>query len=528
MEGIRYTKEIQNAVQLAEQIAEERPQEAAALFQELLDQTGENTEPQLQANLYYDLGSAYFDLHRSRKCSKSILRALGFYRKLQDWEHMAQCYNLLGISYLNQGDRASAIDAFSNELEMGEEHGLLLAQMKAYINLATTCYEIGRLADAILYSNKAMEIFQHHEDQAQSVNYWIVHLSLQCKALALQGAIAEAEESLRQLDELMAGFPQFKGTPFDRLPHFLLRVSKDHEQIDAVQLDSEIGMYMEPGCMINFVYETIEFMRELEKLGEYERLNRLLPLFEETLEPTDFYGYKLQQSRFKIDYCQHIRDNDALAKEIGNYCGYVDLQKEAVSDAMVSYLRIRTSLRDSQNSNLRLMKSNRMLKKRANTDELTSVWNRRGLNEVSDQLFDHAVRCSETFGFEMMDIDFFKTVNDTYGHDVGDLCLQAVADVLREVQQEKVLFGRYGGDEFVLLYLNHTDEEIRTVAETIRRRVKEISKERSLPDLSVSQGICNRVPDAKDRLWDFSKAADDALYRVKTGGRGSVCLEGKK
>ncbi|MBQ7372769.1 MAG: GGDEF domain-containing protein, partial [Blautia sp.] len=106
----------------------------------------------------------------------------------------------------------------------------------------------------------------------------------------------------------------------------------------------------------------------------------------------------------------------------------------------------------------------------------------------------------------------------------GDQCLVAVADVLQEFQSDTVFFARYGGDEFVLLYLDYTDEEIRGMADRLSQRVKEVTRKRSLPELSISQGVCNRVPSEKERLWDFSTAADHALYRVKESGRGAVYL----
>ena len=126
-------------------------------------------------------------------------------------------------------------------------------------------------------------------------------------------------------------------------------------------------------------------------------------------------------------------------------------------------------------------------------------------------------------GMLVVDIDYFKAVNDTYGHLMGDVCIEAVADILRSVCSEKVFCSRYGGDEFMIIYSDLSVEEIRQTVEEIQQRVRALAISHRTSECSdivtVSQGVFVRRPEEMDREWDFNAQADIALYHAKRDGR---------
>lgn len=169
--------------------------------------------------------------------------------------------------------------------------------------------------------------------------------------------------------------------------------------------------------------------------------------------------------------------------------------------------------------------------KHATLDALTGFYNRRQLEERIKQEVSNAKRQNAPLCGIMTDIDFFKKVNDTYGHAVGDLVLKTIAKVIRGQLREYDIAGRYGGEEFSILLPFTKLEEAKMVAERLRKtiesRVIDISKvnpesEKKEISVTLSLGIYEMKVDDNDE--DLLKKADKALYEAKNTGRNKVVV----
>lgn len=169
--------------------------------------------------------------------------------------------------------------------------------------------------------------------------------------------------------------------------------------------------------------------------------------------------------------------------------------------------------------------------KHATLDALTGFYNRRQLEERIKQEVSNAKRQNAPLCGIMTDIDFFKSVNDTYGHAVGDLVLKTIAKVIRGQLREYDIAGRYGGEEFSILLPFTKIEEAKMVAERLRKtiesRVIDISKvnpdsEKKEISVTLSLGIYEMKSDDNDE--DLLKKADKALYEAKNTGRNKVVI----
>ena len=158
------------------------------------------------------------------------------------------------------------------------------------------------------------------------------------------------------------------------------------------------------------------------------------------------------------------------------------------------------------------------------TDALTGLDNRRYLEERLTEAFEHARRLSEPFALVMCDLDKFKSVNDTHGHQVGDTVLQQLADVLRAQVREIDRVGRYGGEEFMLLLPGTTLHAAERFGERVRHAVE--AHTFTFPGGTLSRTLSAGVaawPHARLATPDaLVKAADDALYVAKETGRNRV------
>ena len=157
-------------------------------------------------------------------------------------------------------------------------------------------------------------------------------------------------------------------------------------------------------------------------------------------------------------------------------------------------------------------------------DAMTGLYNRRFLEEFIDKVMSQVQREGETYSVMMLDVDFFKMVNDTYGHDVGDKVIVEIGKLLRESIRESDLAIRYGGEEFVVMLHNAKEEGITKIAKAIHEGFAELVFDVGVGETmqkTMSIGISNFPQDA-DTIWKCIKFADTALYKAKTTGRNKI------
>lgn len=152
-------------------------------------------------------------------------------------------------------------------------------------------------------------------------------------------------------------------------------------------------------------------------------------------------------------------------------------------------------------------------------DELTGVYNRRYLMERITEETHRCQRNGSAFCICMVDIDFFKRVNDVYGHLPGDEVLRGVADAASKALRQLDFFGRYGGEEFIMVLTDTALEGAMVSAERVRKRVEQLQFAEIDPNfrITVSIGVAEHVRRADSAAT--LKRADEALYRAKEGGR---------
>jgi len=157
-------------------------------------------------------------------------------------------------------------------------------------------------------------------------------------------------------------------------------------------------------------------------------------------------------------------------------------------------------------------------------DGMTGLYNRRFLEEFIDQVMSQALREKETYSVMMLDVDFFKMVNDTYGHDVGDKVIVEIGKLLKDSIRESDLAIRYGGEEFVIMLHNADDEGAMQVANKIHKDFANLIFDVGVGETmqkTMSIGVA-KFPRDGDSIWKCIKFADTALYVAKTTGRDKI------
>ncbi|DAB30730.1 MAG TPA: hypothetical protein CFH84_02450 [Sulfurimonas sp. UBA12504] len=154
-------------------------------------------------------------------------------------------------------------------------------------------------------------------------------------------------------------------------------------------------------------------------------------------------------------------------------------------------------------------------------DGLSHLLNRRSWYEISKKLFSQ----QNNITFIMLDIDYFKKINDTYGHDAGDMVIQTVSRILLEQTRQQDLIGRLGGEEFGIMLPHATLSETHIIAERIRMTIEktQIHYNEETLNITVSLGVSEKSPTMKD-LSMLVTYGDQLLYQAKEKGRNRVVV----
>jgi diguanylate cyclase (GGDEF)-like protein len=178
--------------------------------------------------------------------------------------------------------------------------------------------------------------------------------------------------------------------------------------------------------------------------------------------------------------------------------------------------------REAGEHRMQLINAMQEVQRLAAHDELTGIPNRRGVDDAVAAERERAERYASTFSVCVMDLDFFKRVNDSFGHAAGDTVLKTLVRFVHASLRPTDLIGRYGGEEFVLLLPQTPLAGAVTVAERIRMLCSELQFEGVLhaTRVTVSIGVAEHI---KGQSWERTiERADHALYRAKQQGRNQV------
>jgi len=161
------------------------------------------------------------------------------------------------------------------------------------------------------------------------------------------------------------------------------------------------------------------------------------------------------------------------------------------------------------------------LRRLAMIDKLTKLWNRTKLDETLFQQNEKMTNSSHDYSVMLIDIDLFKSVNDNFGHNIGDSVLVEVANILRKEVSSDGLVGRWGGEEFMVILTKPRSNKAAEIAQRIRQVIQEHRFDK-VGNITVSVGVC--VVAYKTRILEVIDIADQALYQAKDLGRNRVSV----
>jgi len=224
---------------------------------------------------------------------------------------------------------------------------------------------------------------------------------------------------------------------------------------------------------------------------------------------------QIRSLKKKLERCEQSRRLIEQAKD------HYDL----VNRSLIEKLDAQKNLLDSKNKELdivrlELLDKNLALEKTSITDGLTQIYNRRKISDILNDEYQRVLRYKDTFSVILADIDWFKNINDTYGHPEGDKVLYEIAQLMNRCLRVTEHIGRWGGEEFFIVMPNTTAAEAFILSERLRIKIADTVFQ-TKRQITCSFGITEYVQN--DCLEDIICRADIALYRAKND-RNSSCI----
>ncbi len=497
--------------------------------EDIIEYAKENKDDALLGFAYYYCAETYYCLNDGENFFRMVAKALAYQNRAQQWELMAKSYNFMGISAMNRGNAPIALDYYLNGLNLCKEHHYPDLEALINSNVATLNLQTRRYTQAQEFLEKAYN-YVHKNPHLESY-----HSSMLCiytnlaKSLFCQNKYEEADAVFKKIyahhwkyaDEL------------ERIAVGCAEALYYHKIGNIAQRDA---------CIENIQSNIIENVAIMDIFDDYyDYCMMLLDCDDdasfwkivETMEPLvrslNIYNLHLRIISLKIKFYRKNNQSAEFLQAAGLYYNISELMEQENRNMINSVLNLRRNLEQANKERIMVQAQNQILIEKSETDPLTNLANRFRLNDYSEAIFEKAQREQIPLTVEILDIDYFKEFNDNYGHQQGDRCLSAIADVLKSLMKEYGAFcARYGGDEFIIIYEGISKEQARSLASELKRRIMELSIEhhysKALPIVTISQGLCWDIPTEGNRMWDFLHAADEMLYKVKTFSRNNYCL----
>ncbi|MGN1155884.1 MAG: GGDEF domain-containing protein [Agathobacter sp.] len=529
MERTKYNEYVQSWMQSIQENCMLDAELTLKLCNDVIEYGNKIKDDSLIAFGYYYCGVVYYVLNDGTHFFEAVTSALSYLSKVEEWEMISRCYNFLGITSMNRGNAVIAADYYTNAVEYSKRAGNENFANTIAINIGALNIICGRYEEAVEVLMPVYEYFSKHKDAQRYQDYMLALYQNLAKANLYSGRLKEAKSCFDTIhtDFEISEESYVMGTVLCAEAMYYHIVGDDENcEKNIARIHKSINTNVPVMDTFDDYYDYCKVLLDRDKQEEFWHII-------ETLEPLiknlDFTNLQLKLISLKIKYYRKYGNAADYLQAAGLYYELSERAEIETRNMMNNVLTLRKNLEKAQSENQKMVKENRILLARSETDPLTQLNNRLRLNDYSEEIFEQCLENNHSLAVEILDIDDFKGYNDTYGHQMGDDCLVQVAQALKSMEKEhKAFVARYGGDEFMLIYTDITREQAIAYAQELRQKVMAkcipYSKSKVADVVTISQGICWDIPKRGNRMWDYLHAADDMLYRVKKKQRNNYCV----
>jgi diguanylate cyclase (GGDEF)-like protein len=510
--------------EIAEQLYERDATRGGALAREAIDLSRATGDTAGEAQALYCLGRNLYSQSDYPAVFETQNHALALFKGLGHSEGEARCCNLLGITFKQLSDHGRALEMYEAALKGFRDAGDLKWQARVISNIGNIEIQLGNHTAALELFDQALEIRREIDDNEgagfdlNNAAFGRIQRALQLRAADDAACQAECESALRLLDRSLAiarqyGYKRLEAIVLETMgeayqamsrPEIALGMADQFLQLARDSGDKWIEAYGQ-ACVGEIRHQLGDDREALvllttalasfEQLGSRDEEARVLRVLSQTHESTGRLSEALA--------C--LRKSGAIEQQLKGE------ETERRARALAARRRLDAARQEAER-----------YRRLAMEDALTGLANRRQLDERLAALLREAQARGTVVTVALADVDHFKGINDRFSHAVGDEVLRCVGEILRAHCRLGDIAGRYGGEEFMLLFRSLDIAAASDICERVRRTVESYDWQSIHPHLRVTLSMGLSASSSLDHPQGLLDAADHWLYEAKHHGRNQI------
>lgn len=491
-------------------------------------------DPYFRAKMMVSMGNAYIAVKQFDNGIKWLKKSLSTFEEINQ-EHVKQhgllfATRFIGNAYYMMGDLENAKRYYTEGLSHAEVRQNIPATQAFYYNLTLVYGDLGEWERALTFAMQSATLAKKHGDQAT----YGASLAFASRSLVNLERYDEAiDNQLLAISELeKPGGSDYLFYALAFLAEIYIKSGKP-ELAKAALLRAKSQEHHALGADRSVDYAQVEYL-VWQGVGDYHAAFHALKKYTDLMQE-DFKAHQATESqKLMVEYEVELSkareqallsDNALKAKTLEQKEQEMFSQKLIIVLGFLLLLVVAAVL-------IRERYIRHKMHKLAMTDPLTGAPNRRAIEKRALQLLSNERARKSQLGVALLDIDHFKRINDTYGHDVGDEVLVNFTKACQRCLRDGDYFGRFGGEEFLMLLPGATSTDIQAVFARIQSALKQCPtyvNDVEIP-LTVSMGAALSLQDGQDRqdlkpiFLSLIKSADDGVYQAKSSGRDQMVL----
>lgn len=477
---------------------------------------------------YFYLGEVHYAKNAVDDMFDTIVEALTYLNQSKQWRLVARAYNLMAITSVTQGNTVAALEYYMSGLSCCNEHEVNDVGSSIEINLGYLYMDTAMYKEAKLYFERAYERYVNTPDSDKDIRRLTMIYTNLADCHMYEGELDRTTEYIEKIRKECK--PHFAQMDYIYVDSLLVRYY--HQLGDIKNRDKYIEEFKEriggQVLIMDLFDDLYDFCLLMLDIDRDEIVSEIINRIDEPIKKTRIANLKRKYLELKIKL---YRKEGCDGKCVEALKSFFDLSVQLENDKqkmIATILRVRNSLDTIKERQKELELETQRLMEKSETDQLTGISNRYRMSRYVQDALDRCIGEKIPLAYEILDIDYFKQYNDTYGHQAGDECVRSIAQILSGVQNENIFCARYGGDEFVIIYVGIEPCRVYEIAESLRKKVHELNMAHKGSQVhsivTISQGICCDVPSDNSKDRDFLHAADEYLYAVKKRSKNAVCI----
>lgn len=483
----------------------------------------ETEDTVVQAWIFLNVSQSQVVYHNYQQALNNLEKALGLFEDLQNNKGTLASLNSIAVIYSRLNQAIKAIDYYEQALKVAEKSGDEFSKSILLFNIGEAYFNLKEYNEAIPYLETALTLSESFEDE--------IGIAYIRKTLAsIELSKGNFDEAYLQISEAIRLFKKLKMSTMALYSSVtmleVLTKANRLAEADVIlkELADPASKRTEPPFLIGYYKYTYQIKK---KLGDYEAA--LTALEEQTnLKEQQFENEKQQsidELMIKFDSKRKENENRILMQE--NEINELKLKKQKKENTiwLLSFIFAATAGVIIVVILINQVKNRNRFRRLALRDELTKAPNRRAILERAKTHFERFREDHYSLTIAILDIDNFKQFNDKYGHDIGDEVLKVMAQACHSTLRSQDSYGRYGGEEWLLVMVDAKLHDIQSVFERLSNFLRQANVQ-GLPNdivITFSLGAAQAKLEDKD-LQAVIKRADEKLYQAKEQGRNQFVV----